>query len=580
MKTAAICTVLSVVIGSSVAPGWAAQREDVTARLARAPKPWTQPMHRITRDEYEETLKFWAERHPQRAQLEQRAETAEKLPIYLLRISDRGVPDQDKQVCLITSLHGGPERSGTTTILHLAEWLLGDDPPAAEIRRRQIVLLMPIINPYAFFVTDRFGNSQGIDPYTAGAGQFWDLKTLTFTAGDKCPEVKAFLDVVDQYRPEVHADVHGIGLQEYPADRLGERRRYRGQVMFESSGSAYSNYALRPWDWRVVEAMATAAREAGFGSDRYEADGQRCFGSAAMEPIRDRFWPGQPMFYPTHYAYAKYHTMTLAMEVGWEASGVARLRGLLQLGNRVWEGEPVAGYPVDRVKPFVGHFLVARGASAEARRRSRAELWQRQDRFTHAILYPQTDGRDSYFVALTPAAAKYLDAEPEKFLAQLQPLSSPPATNAGGPQSQPAIDTAAIAAFLHDGPEIKLYIEPGKNTPVAACPPLEHGLALRLRIPYRKPELVDLRLNGHLLQERPTGGYQVWWADGYTQVQIDVPPEKVPRHELLLVTCAYAPDVQRNYGWTPPPEVRQRIQGRAAAAVGTPTSGTASPSRP
>ena len=533
-------------------PVRAAELEDVAARLARAPKPWTQPMYRITPEDYDETLKFWAERNPERVQLEKRAETLERMPIYLLRISDRTVPDADKQVCLITSLHGGPERSGTTTILHLAEWLLSDAPQAAQIRRQQIVLLMPINNPQAFFVTDRFGNSQGIDPYTSGAGKWWDLKTLTFTAGDKCPEVKAFVDVVDQYQPEVHADVHGIGLQEYPADRLGERRLYQGQVMFESSGSAYSNYALRPWDWRVMEAMVAAAREAGFGSDRYEADAQRCFGSAAMDPIRDRFWPGQPMFYTAHYAYAKYHTMTLAMEVGWEESGVARLRGLLELGNRIWEGEPAAGYPVDRVKPFLGHFLVARGGTAEERRRSRAELWQRQGDFAQAVLYPQTDARDTYVVALTAAAAKLLDADPGKFLANLE--------------GRPDMNVAAIRAFVRAGPEIKFYVEPGRTAADVGAGPLRHGLALRLRIPYRQPELVDLRLNGHLLSARATDGSHTWWADGYTQVQIDVPPEKANRSDLLVVTCAYAPDVQRTYGWTPPPEVRQRIERKPPAA--------------
>ena len=91
--------------------------------------------------------------------------------------------------------------------------------------------------------------------------------------------------------------------------------------------------------------------------------------------------------------------MTLAMEVGWEESGVARLKGLLKLGNEVWEGEPVAGYPVDRLHSFCGHFLVAYGATADQRRRSRAELWQRQGSFTQAMLYPQTDCRDSYIVA-------------------------------------------------------------------------------------------------------------------------------------------------------------------------------------
>ena len=38
----------------------------------------------------------------------------------------------------------------------------------------------------------------------------------------------------------------------------------------------------------------------------------------------------------------KYHTMLSAFEIGWEESGVARMRGLLALGNRRWQGEPVS----------------------------------------------------------------------------------------------------------------------------------------------------------------------------------------------------------------------------------------------
>ena len=41
------------------------------------------------------------------------------------------------------------------------------------------------------------------------------------------------LSVIDEYQPEVHADVHGTGLQEYPEELLGDRTRYQGQMMFE-----------------------------------------------------------------------------------------------------------------------------------------------------------------------------------------------------------------------------------------------------------------------------------------------------------------------------------------------------------
>lgn len=507
-------------------------------------------MVHFSRQEYEETLRYWAEKHPNLVTLQTRGTTLEKMPILLLRISDKSVPDADKQVCLVTSLHGGPERSGTTTVLHAAEWLLGDSPEAAEVRRKQIVLLMPIVNPYAFFVSDRFGNSQGIDPYTGAQGNMFDPKTLQLVSPEKTPELQAVVSVVDQYRPEVHADMHGIGLQEYAPGTLGDRSLYSGQTMFESSGAAYSNFALRPWDWRVTEAMVAAAREAGYGSDRYEADSQRVYSGPAMARIADRVFGGAPLFYTAHYGYAKYHTMILAMEIGWEQSGVARLRGLLGLGNRVWEGEPEAGYPVDRIRGFVGHFLVAYGKKAEDRRRSRVDLWQRQGGFTHAILYPQTDCRDSWVVATSPEAAKVLDPDKHKFVANLK--------------GRPGCRADAIAAFVETGPEAKLYVEPAA-TRAAAPGPIEHGLALRLRIPYRKPELIDLRLNGHRVAESPTDGYRAWYADGYTQVQIDIPPEKAKANDLWVVTCAYAPDVKRSTGWTPPAEVRRRVERKGPA---------------
>jgi hypothetical protein len=249
--------------------------------------------------------------------------------------------------------------------------------------------------------------------------------------------------------------------------------------------------------------------------------------------------------------------MILAMEVGWEESGVARLRGLLRLGNRAWEGEPVAGYPVDRVQGFLGSFLVAYGATAAERRRSRAELWLRQGSFTYAILYPQTDCRDSFIVALTRDAAKALDSDKTGFLANLK--------------DRPGFRSEAIRAFVEAGPEARLYVERGPAADAAASARIEHGMALRLRIPYRRPELVDLRLNGHRIPQHTRDGYRTWYADGYTQVQINIPPDKAKALDLLVVTCAYAPNVKRSTGWTPPQEVIERVKRKGAGPEPTAT---------
>ncbi len=538
--TVAGLSLLVLLLATSTLPG---QDSDLAGVLSEMPQPWQQKIHRITQAEYAETLRFWAEKHPQILTVEELGKSGEDLPIFLLKVTDRAVPDIDKQVCLVTSLHGGPERTGTTTTLHLAEWLLGDSPEAVETRRRQIVLLMPIVNPYAFFLTDRFGNAAGIDPYTGGGPQNWDMATLTFKALDKAPEIAAFLSVVDRYRPEAHIDLHGTGLQEYAPEQLGDRCRYQGQTMIEITGSAYSNYALRPWDWRITEAMIDAGLESGYPSDRFEADTQRLYWGPAVGAQAKQFWLGRPNFYTAQYAYAKYHTLLSTLEIGWEGSGVARVRGLLEIGNGRWQDEPVCGYPVDRVKSFVGHFVTAWGRNAEERRDSREELWNSQANFTQAILYPQTDGRDTYVVALDSEAAGLLDSDPGVFVDRIKEL--------------PGVNAEVIETFVEAGPEIKLAVAPGAAN--AERVPLKHGLGLRLRLPYRNPKLLDIRLNGNRLDLSPTDGYQSWTANGYTQVQIQVPPEKAAEASLFIVTCAYVPEVQREYGWQPPAEVVQRL---------------------
>ncbi len=515
--------------------------------LAGLPQPWKQKMHRITLQEYEATVEYWSERRPGILQVERVGESVEKMPIFVLKITDSSVPDEDKQVCLVTALHGGPERSGTTTILHLAEWLLGDSEEAAETRREQVLLLMPIVNPYAFFVSDRFGTSQGMNPY-GGGDRNWDLENLSFKQLEKVPEIRAVFSVMDRYRPEVHADVHGTGLQEYPLDKLGDRRSYRGQTMFESTGSAYSNFLLRPWDPRITDAMIQAGVEAGYGSDRAEADAQRGFWAPALDPLSGRLWRGRTRFYTAQYGYARYHTLQTVLEVGWEEAGVARLKGLLRIGNGSWQGHPVSGYPVNRVKSFTGHYVTAWGRTAAERRRSRVELWEKQERFLQGILYPQTEGRDSYLVAVDKEASRMLDSDPEAFLSNLR--------------NQSGIDADAVEIFVRAGPEVLVALDRRNQADVAGPSRIRHGIGFRFRIPYRRPQLADVRLNGHALAESPDDGYRSWFGNGFTQVQVNVPPSKARNLRIFILTIAYRPGVTRSYGWTPPSAVLDRIGKR------------------
>ncbi|MFA5193020.1 MAG: hypothetical protein WC740_20110, partial [Verrucomicrobiia bacterium] len=255
-------------------------------------------------------------------------------------------------------------------------------------------------------------------------------------------------------------------------------------------------------------------------------------------------WMGRPFFYTAMYGYARYHTLLGTCEVGYEESGVARLRGLMRTGNRVWDGEKIAGYPVNVMKSLVGQWVMASGQNAAERRRSRVELWQRQGTFTMGVLYPQTDCRIGMALALTAKGAKLLEGDPKKFVANLATL--------------PNCNAAAIRVFLEAGPETKIYFEPADRAPENRA--LDAALAIRLRIPYRNLKLCDLRLNGQLLPASASDGFQRWYGDGYTQVQINIPLEKARQSDLLIVTCAYAPDVRREYGWRPPVKIKANLK--------------------
>ena len=521
----------------------AGQEPSASAEAGLKPKQEAYtPMHRLTWEEYVGTLTHWRRKFPKTVSLESRGMSGQTMPVYLLKITDPSVPAADKQVCLVTTLHSGPERTGTTGALAFAEWCLGDDPLAAETRKKQIILVMPCVNPLAMFYTDRFRNEHGVDPYTGGGrlGKLWDVKTLTLTKPEDAPELAAVLSVIDEYQPEVHADLHGTGLQEYAPAQLGARRMYHGQIMTEVTGGAYSNYALRPWDWRVTEAMIDAGRAAGFPSDRFEADAQRTFWGPELAPLGRKLWHGMPLFYSAHYGYAKYHTMLLTQEVAWEQSLVARMQGLMRVGNGVWLDERTPGYPVNRMRHFVGHYVTAYGSTAAERRASRVELWNQQSDFALGFLYPQTVGRETLVVATT-AAAKHAIARND-FRSLLGDSAS------------------ELEHFIKVGPELKVAMEQTPEQLLAAetDASFSRGIGFRLRLPYRAPWQIEVRLNGTLLKADAADGYESWPADGFTQVQVHVPPQKLPAHGLYFISCAYTPDEQRPTGWMPPAEVREK----------------------
>jgi len=113
-----------------------AEPNDSAARLQGLPRPWDKRVHRLKPDEYKETLRYWAEKHRDILEVNQPGASVEGEPIYLLKITDPSVPDDNKQIIVIAAMHGGPERCGTTTLMHLR--------PLPELPSRDVrALLLP-----------------------------------------------------------------------------------------------------------------------------------------------------------------------------------------------------------------------------------------------------------------------------------------------------------------------------------------------------------------------------------------------------------------------------------------------------
>ena len=485
-------------------------------------------------EQVEARLKDLQQRHPKRLKLEVVGRSAQGRSIYLAQLTDPSVPDDHKERVLLTALHSGIERSGTTGTFAIMEWLLSNDHAAKETLRRQRVFCLPMVNPDGY-AKGTHANSLGLDPYTQ-----WTVEGPKDP--DRAAEAVAIQKIMDEFQVEVHADVHGHNMA------------FPGYYHVESSGRAYSNLSLRPYRSAIVGIMDAAAEQEGYGSDRLEEDAERALGSSALGIAAEKLWigvvtaPGAvgaslPRVYAAVYGYNRYHTMTLASECAWERSALLRHKALLEVGNAVWPGEYYAGYPTRVIMKNGFHIVTAYGRTAAERRHSRVELWNQQRQITHGMSNPQMEGRVLYVCATSPEVAKQwlTDRKLQDFAAKLS--------------GHPGMDGAHLREFVRAYPEgpgqwgetSQLLLEGGAAGP-GEVRPIEHGLALRLRVPFPKARRLDLRLNGRAVPKSEVDGYVSWVARGFTHVQINLPPERVKKEHLFLVTLQFDPGEWRTQG--------------------------------
>jgi hypothetical protein len=484
-------------------------------------------------------LKDWQKRYPKLMTLNVAGQSVKGKPIYVVRMTDEAAPEETKQHALITALHAGQEHSGATAVLSVMQWLLSGDPLARKVLHNQVVVCMPVVNPDSYIdwlKTSGLANALGQDPYSA-----WTLDGPRDPA--RCPEAVAVQHVMDEFQADVHTDLHGNSLP------------FPGAYQIESSGRAYSNISVRPYHREVVRLMHEAALVEGYPSDELEEDAERIFGGSELGLGTEKVWggvrtgtvgkssSGSQRVYAAIYEYNRYHTMILANESSWERSALLRQRRLLQIGNEQWPGEYYSGYPVGVIMGSALPLVVSYGRTPAERRRSRVELWNKQKQISLGYNNPYAVGRLLTVCSTSPEASRrwLSDLTLKGFAARMGEYPNMHAEHirdlVQGFPDMPGQWGVQSLLMMGGG-----AAEPGQSVPI------EHGLAIRLRIPFPKARKLDIWMNGQAVPASDQDGYITWVAKGFTYVQINVPPEKSKVNDLYVVSCRYDPGENRVVG--------------------------------
>lgn len=263
--------------------------------------------------------------------------------IPLATVTDFSVDDEDKEAVILLAGEHGDEKSGSTSMLRIAEWLCGEDPRAAAIRRTQTVHVLPVANPDGYAIHKGF-TAQDVDLYVG----------FSLTEEPASPEARAVWRFVEATVPDAFVNLHG--------------------GRFENTMRSFLNNTVTAFHPEIAEAMDTAADEAGWPQPRNREFEQF---PAIGDPLSRVARPGRPAVpFSSNVAAAakKFHTLSVLMHTDGEEECVVRLQRLLEFGSSCWPTEHYPGYP-NRVLGAQGNaLLTAFGSTPGARRRSRAEL--------------------------------------------------------------------------------------------------------------------------------------------------------------------------------------------------------------
>jgi len=477
-------------------------------------KPPLTVLEHPTPKELERGFRQWAEDYPEHFCYEKRGVTPEGRPILMGRITDSSVSDQDKQIALLTSCHVAKELNAGTGLLRFMKWLLGDDPQAADIRSSQIVLVVPYTDPDGI----ASGELKKVREIYGSPQRIWSFDGVSDP--QKHPEAAALQGIMDEYRPELYIDFHGLN--------------YAEQTMWESTGISWASAVSRSFLHDVPRLIDEAAEAEGFLITRGEQDAGKLLTTGEIAGFPNHlFYLRNRWGTITAYPYARYHTLSFIMEVGYEESLIARTRRALQMGSERWRYDRYPAYPVNQVGLWTLVSLSAWGTNASERRESRCELWQKLPQMGYGVAgpIPSRDSLMAYVATTSEARDRVRGKDVSDVIERLR--------------ANPRFDVDALAKIAAASPAHTFGGSKYAAVDETTASPIRHGFVIRLLIPYNDALVSEVRLDGHLLEE---SGYHIRQDPG-TIVEVAVPPGET--EDLHIVSCLYATPTKRRAGFTP-----------------------------
>ena len=320
----------------------------------------------FTYEEIEKWIEQYENKNREIASVESIGYSDEGRAIKAVHVTNNAVPISDKEIVLIIIGRHGDELGTRVVGPSVLEWLASN--AAKEIRDRQHIIVVPVANPDGCVHT-----VFGLPAYHLSD---FEKRTL--------------LQLGEKYIPDIVMDVHSVGKEKFGLNWGG----LEAVIINQDAKAGEDQYIL----WEMAREMIHSAARAGYPFLLHTLEYYQ-----QLRKKADRYSGSAFNNHVNGALYEAFHPLTFGMEVNHFAlsphdtaqSGLSVIESMLQKGNGISPWEYYPGYP-NRI--LSGDFLAwigPRGRSAEERRNSRKEIWQKRN-FFEAPFNPYREVSDGH----------------------------------------------------------------------------------------------------------------------------------------------------------------------------------------